>query len=246
VTKRKRVTRPKGDFKKKVFSVIHSQVETKEQIYENAYTVYNSPIDVVTDVNRIVPLIQQGVDANNRIGSQIMVQSFNIKGHIILNQTYTTASASRIAVRMMIVTPKRYQHTTDAIANFSTWLPKLLKIGGSERAFSGNIQDLYAPINSDLVVKHYDKIHYMTMPAITSYTNVGVTSVSYPTNSTKFFNINLKCKNKKLTYDEVSNYPFGYGPVMLMGYAHLDGSAPDLINTQVIVSATSIMKYEDA
>jgi len=239
---RRRISRPKGAFKKKVLSVIHSQVENKEVILENPGTYFNSGINASADVSRIVPLITQGIDDGQRVGSEVRAQKLNLRGYLVMSQASTTGSASRIGVRMMVVTPKRYMHTTDAVANATTWLPKLLKIGGTERPFDGYPQDLFSPLNSDVVTKHYDKVMYMTVPYIA--TNIGAIPVNQ--NSTKFFNIRLKCKNKKLTYDETSNYPFGYGPVLIIGYAHLDGASPDTVTTQILGVWNSILQYEDA
>lgn len=56
-TNRRRNLRPKGDFKKKVLSVIHSQTETKEQITEQPGTLFNSGIDSTGDVYRLLPAI---------------------------------------------------------------------------------------------------------------------------------------------------------------------------------------------
>lgn len=238
--------RPRGNFKKRVLSVIRQQVETKEVANPTSFVSYNSGIDNVGDVNRVMPGLTQGVDDGMRIGSEVRLQSINIKGHLILNATNLTSSNTRIGVRIMVVTPKRYQHTTDAIANGPSWLPKLLKSGSTENGFTGAINNLYQGINTDSIICHYNKVYIMRMPVVNNYTLSGENTIDYPSSSVKFFNIKLRCKNRKLQFDETSNYPFGYGPVLIVGYCHLDGSAPDIVNTQLGMQYLTTIKYEDA
>lgn len=237
----------KNSFAKKVKSVLSKTLETKQQSHSGGMTAYNSGISAIGDVNRVLPSVAQGVDDGQRVGSKITATSLQIKGHYILNQSYmSTASNARIGVRMMVVTPRKYQHTTDAIANATAWLPVLLKKGNTDNAFTGTIENLYQSINRDQVIVHYDKVSYMTMPQVNFYTAVASDTTNFPVNSTKFFTINLKCRNKVLTFDEGSNYPYQYGPVVLIGYSHLDGSAADAVETQLSMQYFSTITYKDA
>lgn len=238
-----------GDsFSKRVLAIVNSAQETKEQSTGSALLQYNSGISVSGDVNRVLPSIDQGVDDGQRIGSDITAVSLNIKGHVIL--TYipgaTTASNARICARMMVVTPRRYMHTTDAIANATSWLPVLLKKGNTENSFTGTIENLYQPINEDQVIVHYDKLMWLTTPLVNNYTLVGENSVDLTRSSMKFFDIDIPVKNKKLRFDEVSDYTYGFGPVLIIGYAHADGSSSDVLETQVAMQYFSTLKYKDA
>ena len=65
----------------------------------------------------------------------------------------------------------------------------------------------------------------------------------------KFFNINLKVKNKLLKYDASENSaltPVNYNPILLIGYAHLDSSTPDTLNTEINLCYDVRMTYQDA
>lgn len=235
--------KPSKAFAKKVRAVIHKQAETKEA-YGNINNVsFNSGINSAGDCQWILPAISQGTSDNARIGDQIRGQSLTIKGAITSSLSFTSGSASRIAVRMMVVTPKSYPEYTIAQANAGTWMNTLLKKGGTTSAFVGNLQDLWAPINRDAITVYYDKVFYLNSPYVS--TSVGGLSVA---NSVKFFTKTFKLRNKLIKYDSSIGSgvtPTSYAPILLLGYAHLDASSPDTLTTQVALNLDSIFKYED-
>lgn len=243
-------------FKKKVLSVIHAQAEDKI-----AYTgtgdslvYFNSGITSSGDIMKIIPNITNNSSDSGRVGDEIRAKSIQIKGALIManNLSQNTTSPIRIAVRLMIVQPKRYNSFADIQANYSTWNSALLKKGGTQSNFTGTLSDLWAPINEDEIVKYYDKVYYMDQPYIFSQNFTGAT-VSPPTeltlhNTVKMFNIKLRCRNKKLQYDPSSDsgaLPTNYNPVLILGYTHLDGSSADVVNTQVALTYDSMFYFED-
>ena len=71
----------------------------------------------------------------------------------------------------------------------------------------------------------------------------------YAFTNNKVFKIYLPIKNKLFKYDGAVNSgltPTNYNPFLIVGYAHLDASIPDTVQTQVNVSFTSQMRYQDA
>jgi len=144
----------------------------------------------------------------------------------------------------MIVSPRLYPNIDDAQTNASTWMAYLLKKGGSTSGFTGVLSDLWAPINSDGIIKYYDKVFYLDAPY--QVTAVGSTLMG---KSTRMFSHSVKLRNKKIKYDSsVSGgiQPTNYGPVMVLGYTHMDGSAADSLTTAVQLSFDTIFNYEDA
>jgi len=243
--------KPSKALTKAVKSIIHKQAETKEAYHAIDNVAFNSGINATGDMQRVLPNIGVGTAENERIGEQLRLQSLSIKGHMYLSTANNSVSNARIAVRMFVVQPKNLQGFPDASATTS-WLSKLLKKGGSNVGFTGIISDLYAPINTDMITCHYDKVSYITMPFIFNQT-LGVPTQAYTStawdmvNSTKFFNINLKVKNKLLKYDKDYStlQPTSYTPILVVGYVHLDSSSPDVLTTQVYVSYDAVVKYED-
>lgn len=234
-------------FRLAVNKVVQRDIETKQAFHSITAVNYNSGIDSIGDAPRILPSIAQGTNDNSRIGDQLKSQSLTVKGAIVYNPStgqYGTYANSRIGVRMMIVQPRQYSNISDVQSNAAAWLSLLLKKGASAVGFTGVLSDLWAPINSDYIIKYYDKVFYLDAPY--QATAVGSTLMG---RSTKMFSIKLKTRNKILKYDSnVSSgqQPTNYAPVLLLGYTHMDGSAADSLTTAVQLSYDSIFNYEDA
>lgn len=244
-------------FRKKVLSVIHKESEDKCAYGStgNSLVMFNSGVSSSSgDVMQLVPSIAVGTADNQRIGDEIRAKSLHIKGALVMSvdAQLNVTTSKRIAVRIMVVQPKRYNCLSDIQTNYALWTAGLLKKGGTQSSFTGLLSDLWAPINTDEITKYYDKVVYMTQPYLG--TNSGTTSVNTVTpvdliKTTKFFNIKLPCRNRKLRYDPQSDndlQPTTYNPVMLIGYTHLDGSSADIIGTQVGLTYDAMMYYEDA
>lgn len=242
-------------FKKQVKSIIQSMVETKQAYHTtgDTYVKFNSGIDSNGDILQIVPSISQGTADNARVGDQLRAQSLNIKGIIRIdyNNAVSQTALPAVAVRLMVLSFKNRLNYPDA-ATQSSWLGSLLKKGGTTTGFTGVLRDLYSPINTDVFTCHYNKVMYLTQDALVSpngTANPGLSVVPIDFRKcVKFFNINVKCKNKLLKYDAYTSpiQPINWSPFMCLGYAYLDGSSPDVINTKTGLQYDTIFNYEDA
>lgn len=244
--KKAKSVKPSKSFTKAVQKIIHKDVETKQGYHSVAGVSYNSGINAVGDATRIIPSITQGTADNQRIGDQLRAQSIQIKGAIVYNPStgqYGTYANARLGVRVMIVQPKAYGTLDDVQSATGTWSNYLLKKGGSTSAFTGLIQDLWAPINTDAITKYYDKVFYLDSPY--QVTAVGSQDMK---GSTRLFSINVKLRNKLLKYDGSisTGNPTNYAPVLILGYAHMDNSTPDTLTTAIQLTYDSIFNYEDA
>lgn len=235
-------------FAKRVQQVINKNLEDKQAYQAVTDVNYNSGINSAGDLNFIIPNIANGTTDNARIGDQIRAKSLIVKGHFITNLTFNAYSQARIGVRMMIIAPKAYNSETSAIAGSAVWLNTLLKKGATTSAFTGTTQDLYAPINTDAITKYYDRVFYVRSPYVVGTITDGIELSTSTT--TKFFTIRLPwCKHRLLKYDSTvdSNLaPTNYCPILVLGYSHLDNSAPDTVSTQVQLSWISTLTYQDA
>jgi len=235
-----------------VKTIIHKSAETKEVYHALDLTNFNSGINVFGDICQLVPNCGNGTAQNQRVGEQIRAQRLTIRGHTLLSMSNNSLSNSRIAMRMMVVCPKAYVSLV-GVTNNLAWMSNLLRKGGANTAFTGVISDLYCPINTDAITKYYDKVIYTTVPTLTTTnipvggTGVNTASVYDTVNSVKFFNISIKCKNKLLKYDgQLDGFqPQNWSPVLIVGYVHLDGAAPDVATTQLAMAFDSVMTYED-
>lgn len=248
----RRATRP--NLVRTIKQVVGSLSETKQAYYNsgNTLTMFNSSIDAVGDLQQIIPNIANGTEQNQRVGQTIRAKSLNVRGYIKLNVNDVNDSTKlpSVIARMMIVSMKTAPNFNEAQAQGAK-LGTLLKKGGTTTTFGGLLSDINSPINTDVFTVHADRKFYLNQ----SYINA--TGVSPPSTvlaqdiskTVKFFNINVKCKNRILKYDEdVSSdlLPTNMGPFLLLGYSYLDGSAVDTISTNVGLQYISTLNYEDA
>lgn len=246
---RKLAIKPSPIFTKKVKKILSDRVETKQACVIFPLTGFNSGINSSADICAVIPNITQGIQDNNRLGDQVTLQKLTIKGHMILTQGNSLSVANaRIGVRIMMVQPKAYSNIDAIVANSSTWQNALLKKGGTTSAFTGaTAADLYAPLNTDVVTKYYDKIVYLSMPYYNVATSVGLVTQDLR-QSTRFFSIVKKLRGKKVLYDSAFTtgaQPVNFCPVIVLGYVHLDGSAADVASTTVSLAFDSFLDFED-
>lgn len=248
VSRKPRARRAKNTFNKRVLAVIRKQSETKMAFASNsAVTLFNSAINSSTDCQRIVPNISNGSADYQRIGDQLRAQSMRLKGYLQMSVQTSLADPGvrRIGVRMMVVSPKSFQNVAYAESNASVWQSSLLKKGGTTVGFTGAVSDLFAELNTDIVTVHYNKVSYMSQDVIYG-TLAGTVDIK---NTIKFFNVNIRCKNKLLKYDagvDSQLTPVNFAPILVIGYCFLDGTSPDTLSTRIGCMYESIFKYEDA
>lgn len=239
---------------RKIKQVVSSLTEDKQAYAStgNSLLKFNSGIDSVGDMVQILPGIAQGVGESQRIGNQIRAKSLNVKGYVKLDigDIADNTAMPNVVVRMMVVSLKTTQSFQDA-QTLSSKIGTLLLKGATTTAFSGNLQDLYAPINRNVFTVHHDKKFYLRQDFLNS---IGAAPPSTYVNqdiskTVKFFNLNVKCRGRILKYDEDVGsdiLPNNFGPFILLGYSYLDGSTPDVLNTKVGLCFDSVFNYEDA
>lgn len=254
IKKRVKKVKVSKTLKSAIKKVISEQTESKQAFMTSGNTLvkFNSGIDAVGDLIQVLPNISVGTAENNRIGNQIRAQNLNIRGYIKLdlNEVPDSTKLPNVMVRMLVVSMKTAGSFTDAQAQ-SPKIGTLLKKGGTTSTFSGLLQDLYAPINTDVFTVHYDKRFNLSQSYINSQ---GVTPPSTYfsqdiSKTVKFFNINVRCKNRLLKFDEDVGsdiQPSNFAPFLLLGYSYLDGSAADVLDTKVGLCYDSTFIYEDA
>lgn len=252
--KSKKVT-PKPSLLQAVKSVVHGMTETKHAYHASsngALTYFNSGINSTGDMLQIVPNISQGTADNNRIGDQIRSHNLNIRGFLKLDINTTGSSNSDLTAvmcRLFVVSLKSKPNYTEASSS-ATPLSGLLKKGGTTVGFTGVLSDIYAPVNTDLWTVHHDKKFYLSQSHIQNFNST--TNAIVPVdvrNTVRFFNLNVKCKNKLIKYDSnVSSglLPTNFGPIFLLGYSFLNSAGGDVISSRIGVQYDTFFSYEDA
>jgi len=257
---RKYAAKPTKNFTKMVKSIIHKQAETKQVSYTLGMTQFNSGVNSSGDVLRIIPSLQQGVTEASRIGDTVTAQRIDTRGHFLINVVPATTnnggfptvfpSNCRLMIRAFICSVKKFSNYDDAVANVSSWSPNFLKNGTSSQALDGTIESMYLPVNTDVITVHKEIKKYITAGVVTSGfsgtppATWAVGSGYDPRGSVKFFNHTQKCK-KVLKYDDSNYSPQNYAPFMVISYAHLDGTSPDVLTTVISATFVTTLFYED-
>lgn len=231
-------------------SVVHKNTENKEAYTTQVPVDFNSAISASGDVLRIIPNVAQGTDGHNRIGDKITPLSLTSK---LILQMLPQGSAqgsgvSKLAVRLMLITPKSYPNWATASANTATWMPQLLKKGGTTVGFTGDISDLFAPYNSQAITLHWQKVYFFNQSYSTIPSNNTTPLAFDQAHLTKFITIPLKFRKKMWQYSadvDSGLTPTNAGYFLVLGYAFTDGTSPDIVATRVRLQYDSVLRFED-
>lgn len=252
----RKYAKPSKSFAKKVNSVIHKNVETKEVSYNLAVTDFNGPVNNVADVCRIIPNLPQGTSNGQRIADQVRAQRIDFRGHMMINTVFNTTGINiptaiptnaRLMIRAAIISVKKFNCFDDVSAT-TAWMAGVLKNGSVTQGLDGTLQSMYLPWNTDVITVHKEFKKFVTIPVIYEKTataaGFAMTAVGFE-NSIKFISKRLPCK-KVLKYDSSSFSPQNFSPIFICSYAHLDGTSADLITARITTSYVSTLFYEDA
>lgn len=232
-------------FAKRVQKVIDKNAEDKVAYAQQAYAGYNSNMTAQSDVLPLIPSVTKGSNDNLRIGDQIRAKYLTVRGMISTNLNIaTTQGKCRIAVRQIICQPKMFTNWEGVYNNYGTWTATLLKKGGTTAGFTGVLSDIHSEINTDAITVYKDRVFYINTPWIQSATGAASTVTTV-----RHFNYKLPLRNKILKYDDGINSgitPTNYCPVMLIGYAYVDGTiSPDTVNTAIQEEHVCNLHFQD-
>lgn len=256
---------PKYELTKPMKDLVHREInssdQTHEKILQNPSTtpqhLPNVPSSTSYLFNLMPRIVQAGDTASTpsnretRVGSQVRLSSFNIKGRTFIDVNDGAIEPDRacITCRLLVMSCKKYPVFTDVNANWATGdmlRDKFLKLGSEENPFDGYQFGLDIPVNHDLFTVHHEKHFVLNRGNIQSrsYGGVPVTegygSAHMPF-VYKYFNFNLKVKNKILKFsDETSVSPTNYAPFAILCWAYTNGAAPSIVQVPKIQFTTKL------
>lgn len=227
--------------KKVAAAQVHKQIEDKQQSLAYNLATFNNAANGVGDQLRIFPYVNLGDNSADRTGDTITLRNFSVMGHIVVNPAFLAADTprQRIMVRMVILQPKLYGTYTGANAS-TAWMNSILRNGNAVLGLDGSITSMYLPWN-------YEGNTIFASKRIILRSDAFIGSASLVGNyATAFFNMKMKCKNKKIKFQDSSSEPTGYCPMLLFSYCFLDGTSASLASTAVSMAFQTLIKYEDA
>lgn len=225
-------------------------LETKFVSERNNNLSFNSSINAgFGEMYSLIPKVDQGVGLSyQREENALQPLTIKTNWHIALG---SIPRSSNIRCVLYCLQHKNIKHFPDLAA--ITTGPKMLKTGtaGEISEYGGYVVDENLPINT----KDYTLLKKFTFNLIA---NVGLpngdtTNGNSPNTTPSFKNLSYTYKVKsQLKYTPTvvptppAVYPNGHAPFWVFGYAHTDGTAPDVLNRDVIVSYMTQMTYKDA
>lgn len=220
--------------------VVRSQAETKfaTAVVENS-VAHNSAIGA-GDLLPILPRIPQGTDDWQRVGDTIRPTKLTIRGTVGLDRNYLLDNKI-ILVRIVVLSSKATKNRVSTTSLFGTYSGELLHpnldSGTQVKAFNGDLNDIHYPVNSDLFIVHYDKVHRISL----------IKDGSVEENPTGMFRWKKSIKlPAKLTYDVSQLDPNNFCPFYGIGYAYTDGTNPDTVATRIIANTDCTLFYKDS
>ena len=251
VRRARKAAAKKNTFAKRVLDVVRSTVETKQAYLSFPMTSFNSFATSQADVIQVIPNVNKGTADNQRIGDQLHPQ--RLKFRAIINMIPQDPSQSntirRIWCRLLVFTVKAFPNYTSAYNNWSTWIGTVLKKGGTTTGFNGDIVDANAPVNTDALTVHMDKLMFFGQDLVYNSASTAVSTYAVGT-TTKFVNKTWNFgRTKKFKYDDsISSglLPQSDGYVALLGYGFMDGTSPESLVSRMQMQFISTLDYEDA
>lgn len=226
--------------------IVDSRLETKFVTYAVENNVLHNSAMGVADWYRIIPQIPSGTGDNQRAGDRVAPSSLYVRGMIARADPALNNKAIMVRVLALQLKGEHYFQTSQ-----SAWAggaySSLLKYnsetttGAAEvQPFNGTQQDLYQPVNRDVYDVLGERFIKLDGHIPGSVESAPVSSLAK--------NFNMKIRTPKvLRYGNSGNQlPENFAPFLTIGYAYMDGTAPDIVATQVVANAFAHLYYKDA
>lgn len=237
--------------KSQLYRAIRRQNETKMSSTTYGYTGFNSGITLAGDLITVLPIVQQGIGQNQRIGSKIKPLKLVIRGYInyYAPTATTNIDARMLGARLFCFQDKGIRSYASATANNYN----LLDPGGAPLTFSGSLDRYMLPTNKDQFIFYCDKKMRVLKP-FGGTNNVTPTTANAmgEMNNTLYHPFVITISQKKLpavfNFDETSspNFPTNFAPLIASGYCDLFNHTADTVTTQLGLQFTTTLYYEDA
>lgn len=200
----------------------------------------------------LIPQLGTGTGTWQRLDQRITPIKLTTHWHFAFADTITRSM--NILVTLYCFQKKNIKYVPDMTLDVTNNGVQLLAAGNSGvvQPFNGYITESDLPINKDsyVLLKKYTFQLTNNVGLPNGDTTAGNAPNVSLAASHKHISLTIKTP-KQLHYkpDKPGTafiYPEGFAPFWACGYAHVGGSAPDAINTDLLVSWNTMMTYLDA
>jgi len=209
------------------------------------------------DAGTLVSDIQVN-NLNSREGKTVKLKSIRGKLNVYFKPETVPLSGpggtdllSSVYVRVLTLSAKNRPTFKQVTTDWIGILQPHLFLDNNTKAYSwqGAPEQVYQPVNRQLFTVHQDQtvlLHRGSLyqdligSAVDQYVMAHMPSMGH------VFNINVKCKNKTLNYDQVSDlYPSNFAPFVVVLYSSMTQSSSAAIQNTAVKQGSFKMTYED-
>lgn len=191
-----------------------------------------------TTSSSIIPVIQQGIGEQQRVGCKIRPVSFLCRGHVLALPTGTSNPYTNIPFYVRVVIWRQKQSMT-TLSN-TGFLDDGITGGGND--FDGSLDDLMVPYNKDrfqIAVARTFKLQ----PSANTGTQPAENLSKYPMSALFKFRIPLP---KTLVYNDTASDPSNARWYMSAGIVNFDGQLAINSIIRANITAQTVLTYTDA
>ena len=227
----------KNTFAKRVMSVVTKRAEHKKffiNTTNTALTVGYGTTGVTINSYNVIPTPAQGVTESTRIGNDIRISSYKLRGIVDLNNAYNSGLnpvRGAVMVKLWLLESKDYKGTTASLQAIDT--QSIFDLGATNGTFTGQMNDMFYSINTKRFTVHGMK-HFKILPSL-SLVNLGVNGnfTYYPPgyiNNSPYsqhefsFNLSKKTIQRKIQFDDTNTYPINHNLFLVAQCSYLDGT----------------------
>jgi len=252
VTKKSATRKVPVAVKKYVKRALDNRIEDKEGAVTGSIGFWQqTTVSIISSyANSLIPSVAFGNTVSTRIGNEITVKKYMLKGYLYLNSSGLSAQNPYVPgqyhVRIFIGRLKR-DFSTPLTSDYNV----LLRTGAATLPFdSSSLLSLCRTVNRETWTIYYDKIHKIGTagPAntgVTFNTDSGIANNDF--SMTKAINIDCtKMIRKKLKFLDNNLLPTNTGLYIFGAVVNSLGSDNSLSSPPVILDYDIELKYEDA
>lgn len=220
-----------------VAKLVDRRINKKLEMKTNSRTNNRRQLDnIPTDTGRVqlvMPKIEQGVERDQRIGTQVKLSRLIVKGMLSIpaddNPALGNGDRADISLRLLCLSSKRFSTVEDVRDNWTVGanlLNAMFKVGADPLPPSGVMWDMWRDINTESFTVHSDRVYHMKRGFGDALSTPATGAVHMPAIS-RPFTIRVKCKNKVLKFrDEAEDSSTNFNPFIVAMWAYTNGASP--------------------
>lgn len=240
-----KTARMSGPVVAKINQIVNRRLETKYVSCTPENVIYHNSAIANGDQYRVLPYLIQDGSELGRIGDRVEPVSLTMKGQVSISPGSNTTRP--LMVRILVLQLKNAHDWPTAQTNwaagaFNSLLKYNFESAGTEnQSFNGSSTDLYVPVNKDL----FDVLGERFVK-LNPHTSASAVEGAQINSLAKNFNMKIRTPAHLRYTNKGVQYPENFAPFISVGYSYMDGSQPDTVTQEIVVTAISHLYYKDA